>query len=60
MNRLLAYFSGDVPVVPPQAVSRPVSRPMSQPVSHRVTQWNVSAIVCTVVFVVTTLLMFVY
>lgn len=60
MNRLLAYFSGDVPAVLPQAVSRPVSRPMSQPVSHRVTQWNVSAIVCTVVFVVTTLLMFVY
>jgi hypothetical protein len=60
MNRLLAYFSGDVPVVPPQAVSRPASRPVSQPVTQPVTQWNVSAIVCTVVFVVTALLMFVY
>jgi len=56
MNRLLAYFSGDMPVVPATTVSRPVS----QPATHRVTQWNVSAIVCLVVFVVTALLMFVY
>jgi hypothetical protein len=56
MNRLLAYFSGDMPVVPATAVSRPVS----QPATHHVTQWNVSAIVCLVVFAVTTLLMFVY
>jgi hypothetical protein len=60
MNRLLAYFSGDVPVVPPQGATRPVSRPVSQPVTRDVTQWNVSAIVCSVVFVVTALLMFVY
>jgi hypothetical protein len=60
MNRLLAYFSGDVPVVPPQAVSRSVSRPVLQPVTRGVTQWNVSAIVCSVVFVVTALLMFLY
>jgi hypothetical protein len=57
MNRLLAYFSGDLPVV---NTAVDTLRPVSQPATHHVTQWNVSAIVCLVVFVVTALLMFVY
>jgi hypothetical protein len=57
MNRLLAYFSGDMPAV---NTAVDTSRPVSQPATHHVTEWNVSAIVCLVVFAVTTLLMFVY
>jgi hypothetical protein len=52
MNRLLAYFSGDMPVVPATTVSRPVS----QPATHHVTTISPLAIVPGVVAFVTAIL----